>query len=573
MSNSQTIISSAKKGVQILLSQCIELGLKHVVISPGSRNAPLIIAFNQHPDIQTYVIPDERSAAFYALGMAQQLNQPVAVLCTSGSAPLNYYPAIAEAYYQQIPLIVFTADRPQAWVDQGDGQTIVQDEVFKSHIRYSVTIPENEGSKDLNWFLSRELSAAFHAATGKVKGPVHINLPFSEPLYNQSELAISNSDFKNIFALEPDTKLTHRQREKIKEIWSKSSKKMIVCGQMSPNSNLERLLSDLAKDPSVAILVENTSNLVNSDFNHCIDRSLNSISESEKADFAPDLLITIGGAVVSKRIKTFLRTFQPKAHFKIGYEFLFMDTYQSLTHTIPMDEDRFFKEILDFEIAGNSRYGLMWKQKDYLIQDKSQAFFAENSVFSDISVFNTVLDFIPESSELHMANSSVIRYCQLFDPVKSIHYRCNRGTSGIDGSTSTACGAAIVKPETWHTLITGDMSFFYDSNALWNHLLTPNLRIFMINNAGGGIFKIIPGPKSTAELDDFFVFNHQFSAENICKAFQVEYTSVKSIEEIENQMTDFYAYAEDGRPKLMEIFTSSAINDQELDAFFEKVRL
>ena len=573
MSNSQTILSSAKKGVQILLSQCIELGLKHVVISPGSRNAPLIIAFNQHPAIQTHVIPDERSAAFYALGMAQQLNQAVGILCTSGSAPLNYYPAIAEAYYQQIPMIVFTADRPQAWVDQGDGQTIVQDQVFKNHIRYSVTIPENEGHKDSNWFLAREISAAFHAATGKVKGPVHINLPFSEPLYNQTELTISTSDFKNISAFEPDTKLTHRQRETIRDIWSSSRRKMIVCGQMSPNQNLERLLIELADDPSVAILVENTSNLVNAAFNHCIDRTLNSISEAEKSDFAPDLLITIGGAVVSKRIKTYLRSFQPKAHFKIGYDFLFMDTYQSLTHTIPMDEDRFFKEILDFEIQTESNYALKWKQKDYLIQDKSNIFFAEKATYSDITVFNTILDYVPESSVLHMANSSVIRYCQLFDPIKSILYRCNRGTSGIDGSMSTACGAAIVKPETWHTLITGDMSFFYDSNAFWNHLLTPNLRIFMINNAGGGIFKIIPGPKSTAELDDFFVFNHSFSAENICKAFNVDYHVAKSIEEIESQMQNFYTYTENGRPKLMEIFTSSEINDQALDLFFEKVKL
>jgi 2-succinyl-5-enolpyruvyl-6-hydroxy-3-cyclohexene-1-carboxylate synthase len=167
----------------------------------------------------------------------------------------------------------------------------------------------------------------------------------------------------------------------------------------------------------------------------------------------------------------------------------------------------------------------------------------------------------------------VIRYCQLFDPIKSIKYWCNRGTSGIDGSTSTAAGAARITQDTWHTLITGDMSFFYDSNALWNNSLTPNLRIFLINNGGGGIFKIIPGPKSTAELDDFFVYNNHFTAENICKTFGLEYFKAESVASIEQQMADFYAYEETGKPKLMEIFTPGDQNDLQLENYFNSVRI
>jgi 2-succinyl-5-enolpyruvyl-6-hydroxy-3-cyclohexene-1-carboxylate synthase len=566
------MISSAKKEVQITVAQCVAMGMKHVVVSPGSRNAPMIIALNQHPEIETIVIPDERSAAFYALGMAQQLNAPVGILCTSGSAALNYYPAIAEAFYQLVPLIVFTADRPKSWVNQGDGQTIDQDNVFKNHIRYSITIPEST-AENFEWVLSRELSTAFHHANGNVKGPVHINLPFSEPLYQQAEATVTETDFKIIEVLETVNTLSNSQKQQLEKIWNQSDKKMIICGQLNPDIALLAELKALAADPSVAILVENTSNLVDYGFIHCIDRTLNSIQKDEIAAFAPDLLITIGGAVVSKRIKTFLRHANIAHHWKIGFDFLFMDTYQSMTQSIQVKPSAFMHEVTHFKRESDSTFGARWKQKDFLIQEKAQNFFEQNTTYGDLNVFHTVLDYIPETSHLHMANSSVVRYCQLFDPIRSIQYWCNRGTSGIDGSTSTVAGAALIKKETWHTLITGDISFFYDSNALWNKVLPPNLRIFMINNAGGGIFKIIPGPNSTAELDDFFVFKHDFSAEHICKGFKVDYFKAENIESIENQMEDFYTFEEDGRAKLMEIFTPSEMNHEQLDVFFEEIRL
>lgn len=572
VSNAQPIKTSAKKGVQLLITQCIELGLTHVVISPGSRNAPLIIAFNQHPGIETIVIPDERSAAFYALGMAQQLGAPVGILCTSGSAPLNYYPAIAEAYYQQVPMIVFTADRPQAWVDQGDGQTIVQHEVFRNHIRYSVTIPESDSDKDFAWLLSREVSAAFHHAKGNVKGPVHINLPFSEPLYGQVDMEVKSTDIRSIDVIEPETALSAVQQAQLKEIWDRSPRKMVICGQLEPDDALCATLEALAEDPSVVILVENISNLVSDKFIHCIDRTLNSIPEDEKAAYAPDLLITIGGAVVSKRIKSYIRQFQPDFHWKVGFDFLFMDTYKSMTQSIPMHEAAFFKTVLNFGADQSSAYGKSWKEKDVQIMQLADTFFESNETYGDIAVFDTLLKHIPQASELHMANSSVIRYCQLFDPVKGNRYRSNRGTSGIDGSTSTACGAALITRDRWHTLISGDMSFFYDSNALWNHVLTPNLRIIMINNSGGGIFKIIPGPKSTAELGSFFVFDHEFSAEHICKAFNIGYRKASSIAEVTHQLETFYDQ-NDERPQLLEIFTPSGLNDAQLENYFEKVKL
>ncbi len=564
------MISSNKKGVQLLVEQCLAHGMKNVVFSPGSRNAPFIIAFDEHPSINCIVIHDERSAAFYAMGMAQQLNEPVGIICTSGSAVLNYYPAIAEAYYQSLPLVVITADRPSEWVDQGDGQTIVQHEVFKNHIRYSTTLSEHCRTNDEIWKLEREISTAFNLGNGTWKGPIHINMSFNEPLYGTEEITPVKG--KIIQTVSPFFQLNSTQEQELKEIWKKSSKKMIICGQLPIDKALLEQLKLLADDTSVAVLVENTSNQVHTSFIHTIDRTLNAISEDELEAFAPDLLITIGGAVVSKRIKSYLRKYKANYHWKVGFDFPFMDTYQSLTHTFECSPLAFTSILNNFSLERNvSMFGSNWKQKDFLVQDKLLAFF-ESIPYSDLKVFETVLDYLPEMSHLHMANSSVVRYCQLFDPIPSINYWSNRGTSGIDGSTSSACGAAFVKKEDWNTLITGDVSFFYDSNALWNNNLTPNVRIFMINNSGGGIFKIIPGPASTEQLSKYFVAEQTFSAEYICKAFNVDYFQANSIEEIENQMEAFYTYEENGRPKLMEIFTPSDLNHKILEDFFEKTK-
>jgi 2-succinyl-5-enolpyruvyl-6-hydroxy-3-cyclohexene-1-carboxylate synthase len=564
------MISSNKKGVQLLVELCITHGMKNVVFSPGSRNAPFIIAFDEHPDINCIVIHDERSAAFYAMGMAQQLNEPVGIICTSGSAVLNYYPAVAEAYYQSLPLVVITADRPEEWIDQGDGQTIVQHDVFKNHIRYSTTLSEHCRTSDEIWKLEREISTAFNIGNGNWKGPIHINMSFNEPLYGTEE--IIPSKVKSIKTITPLLQLNSTQEQELKEIWKSSPKKMIICGQLPLDKPLLEQLKILADDTSVAVLVENTSNQVYRSFIHTIDRTLNSISEEELEAFSPDLLITIGGAVVSKRIKSYLRKYKANYHWKVGCDFPFMDTYQTLTHTFECSPLAFTSIINSFSTERNiSSFGSQWKQKDFLVQDKLPLFF-ETIPYSDLKVFETILDYIPEMSHLHMANSSVVRYCQLFDPIASINYWSNRGTSGIDGSTSTACGAAAVNKSDWNTLITGDISFFYDSNALWNNHLTPNLRIFMINNGGGGIFKIIPGPGSTNQLDNYFVAEQSFSAEYICKAFNLEYFNANSIDEIETQMESFFTYEENGRPKLMEIFTPKEINHKILDDFFEKIK-
>lgn len=564
------MITTEKSGVALFVQQCVENGMKHAVCSPGSRNAPLVIAIDEHPEIEAIVIHDERSAGFFAMGMAQQLNQPVGVVCTSGSAMLNYYPAVAEAYYQSIPLVVVSADRPKEWVNQGDGQTIVQTGVYENHILAQEEISEYVNTNNDKVEQVMLINSAFENAQTKWKGPIHFNVPISEPLYETVDREIDR------FPIVPMEKekfgISHIDKKSIETTWNSNSKKLILCGQLEKSAAILAKLNELAVDSSIAILVENTANLKSNKFVHCIDRTLMGITESEIEKFQPDVLITIGGAVISKRIKQFLRSSEIKEHWRVGYAFPKMDTYKALTKSFLTTPFEFFSEFLKLDLKPHtSTFGNLWKQKDFVIQDKLVDYIPTIS-FSDLKAIETVLDFIPENSNLHMGNSSVVRYCQLFDPIGSFNYFSNRGTSGIDGSTSAAAGVSFKSKNKCNVLITGDISFFYDSNALWNNNLGNNLKIVLINNSGGGIFKIIEGPDGTNQLSKYFEAKHDFKAKELCAGFGIEYLEASNTIEIEESMESFYSDSENNRPKLLEIFTPSELNDKVLKQFFNFIK-
>lgn len=562
------MLTTTKTGISRFIENCVSQGMKHVVCSPGSRNAALLIAIDNHPEIETTVVPDERSAAFFAMGIAQQIKAPVGVVCTSGSAMLNYYPAVAEAFYQCIPLVVISADRPQEWINHGDGQTIVQSGVYANHIRAEVQIEELVEEADFKDF-DTSIVHAFEKATGDWKGPIHFNCPITEPMYDTIEL--EKPDVPSKYLCE-EVSLSENQLAELKKSWNQSSKRLILCGQMDPNPAVLNALIDLSEDASVAILVENTSNLIHPKFNHCIDRSLGAISPEEIDDFQPDFLITIGGAIISKRIKSFLRNAPIQAHWKIGAAFPEMDTYRKLTHAIAVSPTRFLTAIPSINNSTHvSRFGWKWKQKDFLVQETLPAFI-DQAPYSDFSVFEVVLDCIPDGANLHMANSSVVRYGQLFDPVKTIRYFANRGTSGIDGSSSTAAGASFAAPNDFNVLITGDLSFFYDSNAFWNQHLTGNLKVVVINNGGGGIFRIIDGPSKVDQLERYFETEQNASVSGICQAYEMNYLQASNIEEVESGMIRLLTENESDRPTVFEIFTPNEINPQVLTDFFKHIK-
>ena len=545
-----------KELAQIIIAACRQFEIETVVISPGSRNAPLTIGFSNHKDFETLSIVDERCAAFFALGIAQQTLKPVALVCTSGSALLNYYPAIAEAYYSQIPLVVISADRPAHLIDIGDGQTIRQENVFKNHILYSANLKEFDAENSI-----KALSKAF-SILRQVKGPIHINAPFNEPLY---ETIATMNDFRFI-AEESDLQDTI-DYENLASQWNSAKKKMILVGVHSPNAALEILLDKVADDPSVLVFTETTSNLYNKRFVNSIDNLIFNLTEEEFTSLQPDILLTFGGMIVSKKIKKFLRDYSPKEHWHVN-ELRAFDTYQVLSKHLKIDSHSFFKhfcELVDYD--NKSTYESTWTYYKQRIREKHNHYI-KTAPYSDLKVFEQVLKVIPDFSEVQFSNSAIIRYSQLFEMNSTITVFCNRGTSGIDGSTSTALGAAYAtqKPT---TLITGDLSFFYDSNALWNNYIPTDVRIVIINNSGGGIFKIIPGPKKSTALK-YFETPHCLTAEHLCTMFGFEYCTAHNLKTLAEEIVGFYDKSD--KPKVLEVFTPSDLNDLVLKEYINNLK-
>lgn len=545
-----------KELAQIIISACEFYQVESIVISPGSRNAPLTIGFSNHSSFKTYSIVDERCAAFFALGIAQQTQKPVALVCTSGSALLNYYPAIAEAYYSQIPLVVVSADRPKYLIDKGDGQTIRQENIFKNHILFSANLFESNELKNI------ELISKAFELLNKEKGPIHLNVPFDEPLYNLLD-KVKTYNFPQIVL--PQTENVDYLSLATK--WNKASKKMILVGVHYPDKKLEILLDEVADDSSVLVLTETTSNLHNTKFVYDIDNLIFNLSEEEFEALQPDVLLTFGGLIVSKKIKKFLRKYQPKEHWHVD-EIIAFDTYFSLTKHIKTDSCTFFQSFkLNINRDTRSNYQSKWTlYREHTIK-KHQEFLAK-APYSDLTVFEQVLKAIPNYNQVQFSNSAIIRYSQLFKLNKTLTVFCNRGTSGIDGSTSTAIGAAVVS-ENQTTLVTGDLSFFYDSNALWNQYIPKSFRIILINNAGGGIFKIIPGPSTTNSLE-FFTTPHSLTAEHLCKMFNIEYVKANDMNEVRTTLASFYQNSD--KPKLLEIFTPSEENDKVLKEYINYLK-
>ena len=545
-----------KELAQTIIAACRQFEIQTVVISPGSRNAPLTIGFSNHEDFETLSIVDERCAAFFALGIAQQKQEPVALVCTSGSALLNYYPAIAEAYYSQIPIVVISADRPSHFIDIGDGQTIRQENVFHNHILFSANLKENDFDKN-----SEKLSKAF-SLLHKIKGPIHINAPFDEPLY---ETVSKMRDFS--FKIEKSDTESNIDYNNLAQLWNSASKKMILVGVHYPNKKLELLLDKVADDPSVLVLTETTSNLNNKRFINSIDNLIFNLTQEEFASLQPDILLTFGGLIVSKKIKKFLREYSPSEHWHVN-ELRAFDTYHVLSKHIKIDSYSFFENFHKLVIHNTkSNYESDWTHHKKLIREKHNNYI-KKAPYSDLKVFDLILKVIPDFSEVQFSNSAIIRYSQLFEMNSTITVFCNRGTSGIDGSTSTALGAAYATQKST-TLVTGDLSFFYDSNALWNNYIPKDVRIIIINNSGGGIFKIIPGPKKSSALE-YFETPHCLTAEHLSLMFGFEYSTAHNLKTLQQKMVNFYDTSD--KPKILEIFTPSDQNDLVLKAYINNLK-
>ncbi|MDM1554108.1 2-succinyl-5-enolpyruvyl-6-hydroxy-3-cyclohexene-1-carboxylic-acid synthase [Chryseobacterium indologenes] len=535
---------SSKRSIQILAHLLQQYGIADIVISPGSRNAPLAIHFSEIDSFNCYSIVDERSAAFVAMGMAKSEKKPVAITCTSGSAVVNYYPAVTEAFYQNIPLLVLTADRPTDFIDIFDGQTIRQKDVFHQHSYGDFQLLEDskENAEDINFdTIKKAIELCFEK-----QGPVHINIPLEEPLY---ELVSELPTFPTV-----EKTIKHKDYEIPSHLiaeWHTSQRIMLLVGTRDYSPELENQLTQLVKNHSVVVLSEANSNLYHEKFFRHIDRYIFNFTEEDYKTYAPDLLITVGQNVVSKKVKQFLRSARPKQHWHLD-EVWQPDTYFSLTEKIEVKPEVFFSKLLKFINLEPRPYFNLWD----VLRDKKDAKhqqFLNTVEFSDFYFFNKAAQTVPENYNIHFSNSSGIRYAQLFDFGKRKMY-CNRGTSGIDGSTSTAMGFAI-KNANPTLLITGDLSFFYDINGLWNQYIPPFVRIMIFNNGEGNIFKIIPGPGNANPntLDEFIATKHRKNAEHLAKHFGFSYIKVEDELTLDRVLENFFK--PDSQPKILEVNT------------------
>ncbi|MGI9545924.1 MAG: 2-succinyl-5-enolpyruvyl-6-hydroxy-3-cyclohexene-1-carboxylate synthase [Flavobacteriaceae bacterium] len=572
-----------------IVYHCKARGIENIVISPGSRNAPLILGFTSDPFFKCFSIVDERSAGFFALGIAQQLRTPVAVICTSGSALLNYYPAVAEAFYSDIPLVVISADRPVYKIDIGDGQTIRQDHVFDRHIGFTALLKqdliharselelwgalptdiESKKLQDLQIEVQAHNDSQLNQAMKIVyqnRKPVHINVPLEEPLYGLIEEATSKPEVDLSDSYE---KKAVQEIDELTRIWNSSEKKLIIAGVLYPNSLDGELLELWAQDPSVSVLTETTSNIVYSNFLHSIDSVVAPVELADQKDeifqkLKPDLLITMGGMIVSKKIKAFIRNWRPNRHWHVNEKKAY-DTFKALTRHIAMEPADFFASFLQKTKTLKSGYKEIWSNLNTQ-QKNLRKTYLRKIPFSDMMAFDYIFKAIPENYQVQLANSSTVRYSQLFDMDPSHTIYCNRGTSGIDGSTSTAVGAAFYN--TGPTLlISGDLSFLYDVNGLWNEYVRNDFRIIVINNGGGGIFRILPGEKSSENFEQFFETTHHAQLNKICENFKLTYLTARDEVSLKHALSSFFKPGNKG--KLLEVNTPRIINDRILLEYFE----
>ncbi len=528
-----------------------QYGVRRVVLSPGSRNAPMIVAVERSEAFRSFVVIDERTAAFTALGMAMALDEPIALVCTSGTALLNYAPAVAEAYYRRLPLIVISADRPAEWIDQDDSQTIRQPGALTSIVRATLDVSESiYAGKDGPWWLNRRLNDVLSTAIcGPIKGPVHINLQLDEPLVSMVPESEPRTTGRRIATVH--TCGGSVPKEYVTQ-FATAGKVLFVVGFMQPDPVLSSLMDQVAETGCV-VLKEAQSNLHCKSENvlGCVDATLRGTRRCPGLDFVPELVVTMGGALLSRHVKAFLRRNARGARiWSVGYNDHAVDCFKGLTSRFEMPPRDFLSSIIQVPAQHDADFAFNWSEAARRGCSESGI---EEAPWSDLSAVHMVLDGAPEGMNLQASNGTAVRYVQLFksyEKFRTVH--CNRGVSGIDGCTSTAIGFAQAASAPT-LLLTGDMSAAYDVGALALQDIPATFRIAVLNNGGGGIFRFIPTTRELPELEKAFVARPRLPLRELAAAYGFRYLEANSEDGLRENLREFFGTSDS--PIILNIIT------------------
>lgn len=561
------MITTDKQSCRIIAGLLAAHGVNDVVISPGSRNAPLIVAVKRYPGLRTHVVIDERSAVFFALGMSLQTRKPVALMCTSGSAVMNYGPALAEAYYRHVPLIAFSADRPPEWIDQDDSQTIRQVGALDNIVKGSFDIGVDKGLYAEKIFTARTVNDAIILAQRAPQGPVHINVRLDEPLGVVKDFADEDFHFIGLVENEVPTPKNEYAADLAKRIAGKRT--MVIAGFNQPDTELNTSLTEFIRLTGAVLLHEAQSNTSVKPSVSNIDAALSVMSEQDKSNLAPELVITFGGSIVSRMVKRYLRAVDGLEHWHIGLNPNSVDCFMKMTHRIETTPDAFFKAVnshipdyLHYDVS----YTNKWRMKAAEARRKSSDFLV-SSPWCDFYAIGRLLQLIPRSWHLQFSNGTAIRYAQLFDYSAFGNIDCNRGVSGIDGCTSTAIGAHCYYDDVT-LLVSGDMSAQYDIGALALKEITPRFKMAVLSNGGGGIFRFISSTSALDECDECFAADVRLPLRSLAEGYGFAYFEAHDKPSLESSLFGFIA--ENKRPAILNITTSAEESAAILRQFFNQ---
>ena len=515
-----------KDNVNILTALLVAYGIRHAVVCPGSRNSPIVHNLNECQDIECYPVTDERSAGFYALGMCQYFNRPVVVCVTSGTALLNLAPAVAESYYQHLPLVVISADRPQQWIDQLDGQTLPQPDALGRFVKKAVTLPEPHDA-ETHWYCNRLVNEALLETGHHGHGPVHINVPISEPLFDY--ICPELPEERSICLLPP----------RCYKFLLSAECAVVLNESLSVGKGGERF-----------------------------DEVLFAVGDNP--DYQPDFVLYLGNTMVSKRIKRWMRSLKDARIWAVSDDGSIHDTSMQLYGVIEGHPSDVIDDLIESasikEIQSTKAFKNLWEKALGKVDRHVEKYEPGYSEMAAVKCFEELLGRDEECS-VYYANSTAIRLANIY----ARHYvYCNRGVNGIEGSLSTAAGFSVVSDEEVYCVI-GDLSFFYDQNALWNQNLRGNFRILLLNNGRGGIFNMLPGLEQSPARDKFVAAEHHTSAEGICQQNNVMYLKATNMDEMQSGI-DTLLNMESDRPVLLEVFTDPTEDERVYQAYYQTLK-